>query len=109
MRIVSQNRKLSVEFNQCEIWTQNNVIYRRVGNDSKPIGAYASAERTTEVFEDIHRAYAPVYTISDGLTEEQLKAMLIPSQNVMVKNVVNTGNDMCLTTYDNYVYYMPEE
>ena len=34
MRIVSQNRDLSIDFDRCEIWTQNNLIYRRVGHES---------------------------------------------------------------------------
>ena len=109
MRIVSQNRDLSIDFNQCEIWTQSNVIYRRVGRDSLPIGAYATTERAQEVFEDIHKAYAPIYSISDKLTEEQLRAMIMPSKNVLASNILNAGAEMCLTTYDNYVYYMPEE
>ncbi len=50
MRIVSQDRDLSVEFSQCELWTQSNVIYRRIGTDSKVLGAYATAERAEEVF-----------------------------------------------------------
>lgn len=109
MRIVSQRRDLSVDFDRCEIWTQNNVIHRRVGNDSKIIGVYETEERAKEVFEDIHKAYAPVYSISDKLTEEEVKAMIMPSRNVSAVNIINTGSEMCLTTYDNYVYYMPEK
>lgn len=109
MRIVSQNRDLSVDFDCCEIWTQSSVIYRRVGHDSIPIGVYATPERTKEVFEDIHKAYAPVYSISDKLTEEEIAAMIMPSRNVSAVNIINAGLDMCLTTYDNYVYYMPKE
>lgn len=109
MRIVSQNRNLSIEFEQCEIWMQRNVIYRRVGQDSIPIGVYATEKRTSEVFEDIHKAYAPVYSISDKLTEEEIKAMIMPSRNVSAVNILNAGPEMYLTTYDNYVYYMPKE
>lgn len=109
MRIVSQKRDLSVEFERCEIWTQNNVIYRRIGHDSIPIGVYATPERAKEVFEDIHMAYAPVYSISDKLTKEEITTMIMPSENVRANNIINAGTDMCLMTYDNYVYYMPEK
>ncbi len=60
-------------------------------------------------FEDIHKAFAPVYSISDNLTDEQVNTMLLRSKNVDAVNILNTGTDMCLTTYDNYVYYMPKE
>lgn len=109
MRIVSQNKDLSIDFDRCEIWTQMNVIYRRVGHDSIPIGVYATPERAREVFEDIHKAYAPVYSISDKLTEEEIAAMIMPSKNVSAMNIINAGSEMYLTTYDNYVYYMPEK
>ena len=109
MRIVSQNRDLSIDFNQCEIWTQSNIVYRRVGHDSMPIGVYVTKERAKEVFEDIHKAYAPIYSISDNLTAQEVAAMIMPSVNVSAVNIINTGSEMCLTTYDNYVYYMPKE
>lgn len=109
MRIVSQNRDLSIDFDRCEIWTQSNLIYRRIGHDSIPIGVYRSQERAREVFEDIHKAYAPVYSISDNVSEDEIKRMLMPSKNVVANNIINTGPEICLTTYDNYVYYMPVE
>ena len=109
MRIVSQNGDLSINFDRCEIWMQSNLIYRRIGHDSVPIGVYSSQERVREVFEDIHKAYAPVYSISDNVSEDEIKRMLMPSKNVVANNIINTGLEMCLTTYDNYVYYMPEK
>ena len=109
MRIVSQKRDLSVDFDQCEIWTQDNHIYRRIGMDNQVIGRYASQERAAEVFEDIHKAYAPVYSISCNLTEEQIKGIFIQSENVVARNIIDSDGNMNVTTYDQYVYYMPEE
>lgn len=73
MRIVSQDRDLSVDFSQCEIWTQSNIVYRRIGTYSRVIGVYATAKRAKEVFLDIHNAYNPVGLITCDLTEEQIK------------------------------------
>ena len=108
MRIVSQNRNLSVDFSWCEIWMQYSVIYRRIGNDSKVIGQYVTEERAAEVFEDIHRAYNPVSIISENLNEAQI-SKFIGSENVMAKVVYMDVPDVGITTYDNYVYYMPKE
>lgn len=106
--IVSQNRDLSVEFSQCELWMSSNIIYRRIGTDSKVLGAYATPERARKVFEDIHKAFAPVYSIPNNLSEEQIMA-LIPSKNVQANDIVGLGAEACITTYDDYVYYMPEK
>lgn len=109
MRIVSQDRKLSVDFDSCELWTQGTAICRRIGQDSKVIGVYVTPERAAEVFEDIHRAYAPVYSISSNLTEEEVRNMLVKSENIAANNILEFGEGKSLTTYSEYVYYMPEK
>lgn len=109
MRIVSQDRKLSVEFDGCEIWTQGTVIYRRIGQDSKVIGAYATPERAAEVFEDIHMAYAPIYSISNNLSADELRSIFFKSKNIAACNILEFGEEKSLTTYSEYVYYMPEK
>lgn len=109
MRIVSQDRKLSVDFDRCEIWMQDKFIYRRIGIDNRVIGAYETEERAAEVFEDIHKAYAPVYSISCNLTEEQIKGIFIQSDNIVARNIIDSDGNMNVTTYDQYVYYMPVE
>lgn len=107
MRVVSQNRNYSFDFNRTIFWTQYNIIYARIGTDNIPIGQYESDERAGEVFEDMHRAYSPVGLISVNLTEEQV-AQFVGSCYVPIKcvemNEINTG----ITTYDSIVYYMPE-
>lgn len=55
MRIVSQNRNYSFDFERNVFWQQYNIIYARIGKDNIPIGQYESDERTTEVFKEIHR------------------------------------------------------
>lgn len=107
MRIVSQKRDLSVDLGQCEVWMQDNVIYRRIGNDSKVIGVYATTERAAEVFEDIHKAYSPYGLICDKLSEEQIP-VFAGSKNVRFPVIKIDESDCNITTYDSVVYYMPE-
>ena len=109
MRVVSQSRNFSFDFDRTVFWRQYNVVYAKIGSESTAIGKYESDERAAEVFEDMHRAYAPVYSISDGLSKDQIESMIITSKNVVARNVLNAGQNMYITTFDNYVYYMPEE
>ena len=110
MRIVSQDRTLSIDFDNQEIRRLGSVItLRRAGRDCEVIGEYGSPERAAEVFEDIHKAYAPVYSISNNMTEEELWGIILRSRNVVANNVLNFGQEKCLTTYSEYVYYMPEK
>lgn len=108
MRIVSQDRKSSINFDHYEIWVQGEAVYRRTKGENALLGVYATPQRAEEVFEDIHKAYAPVYSISDKLTDEEITNMIMPSKNVAANNITNVS-DVCLTTYDNYVYYMPKK
>ena len=55
MRVVSQNRDFSFNFDNTVFWTQYNIIYARIGKENIPIGQYESDERATEVFKEIHR------------------------------------------------------
>lgn len=109
MRVVSQSRNFSFDFDRTVFWRQSDVIYAKIGGESIAIGKYKSDERAAGVFEDMHRAYAPVYSISDGLSKEQIESMIVPSKNIEARNVLNAGQSMYITTFDNYVYYMPEE
>lgn len=107
MRVVSQNRNYSFDFDRTIFLTQYNIIYARVGADNILIGQYKSDERAAEVFKDMHMAYSPVGLISTNLTEEQV-SQFVGSCNVPIKcvemNEINTG----ITIYDSIVYYMPE-
>lgn len=71
-------------------------------------GAYESPERAEEVFTDLHDAYAPVGLITSNLSEEQAK-QFVNSENVIIKAIKLDGVDCAVTTYDNYVYRMPEK
>ena len=107
MRVVSQNRDFSFDFDRTVFWAQYNIIYAKIGTESIAIGQYESEERAAEVFEDIHKAYGPYGLICDKLSEEQIQAFC-GSKNLRMP-VINMDNmDCTVTTYDSVVYYMPE-
>ena len=113
MRIISQNRDISVEFDNVILKICNiSLIYAYpYANQTTALvlGKYESKERAREVFDDIHNAYSPVGLITCALSEEQ-EAQFIGSENVK-QNVVMMpveSKDWVVSTYDNYVYYMPE-
>ena len=72
------------------------------------LGKYVSPERAREVFENIHNAYAPVGIITTNLTEEQTKAF-IGSVNLHAQVIQMDEPNTGITTYNEVVYYMPEE
>ena len=108
MRVVSQNRNYSFDFDRTVFWTQYNVIYAKIGVDSIAIGRYESDERAAEVFEDMHEAYSPVGLISTNLTDEQV-AQFVGSCNVPIKCIEMNEPNIGITAYDSIVYYMPKE
>lgn len=112
MRIVSQRRDVSVDFDKVIIKIDGEKFLCAVSYSDFVrkirLGAYDTPERAREVFKDIHNAYAPVGIITTNLTEEQTKAF-IGSVNLHVPviqmNEPNTG----ITTYNEVVYYMPSK
>lgn len=110
MRIVSQDRTLSINFDCCEMKRLGTaIVIHREEHRHEMIGEYDSPERAAEVFEDIHKAYAPVYSISSNLTEDEVRNMIIKSENIAACNILEFGEGKSLTTYSEYVYYMPEK
>lgn len=108
MRIISHNRNHSMNFDRIHLWMQENIIYATSRNERLVLGAYSSNERAAEVFLDIHKAYAPVGIVAANLSEEQIKPF-IGSVNVGMNVIIADLPDYEVTTFDNYVYYMPEK
>lgn len=114
MRIVSQDRKVSINFDNCAVCIAGKYIVASKDMMSAPsriatIGQYESEERAKEVFEDIHKAYAPVYTMSSGMTDEQVREMVVQSKSTASRHITCMPRDSYITVFDNYVYYMPEK
>ena len=112
MRIISQNRDISVEFDNVILKICNgSLIYAYpYANQEEVIvlGKYKSQERAREVFNDIHNAYAPVGIITTNLTEEQTKPF-IGSANLNMPVIKMDEPGTAISTYNEIVYYMPEE
>lgn len=109
MRIVSQDKTVSVEFNRVYIIRdEKEILYLSEGNHRRVLGTYQSVERAKEVFLDIHNAYSPVAVITTELTQEQAK-IFIGSENMNAKIIQMDNPESGVTTYENIVYYMPEE
>lgn len=111
MRIISQNRDASVEFDNVILKICNgSLIYAypyAIQAEVIVLGKYASQERAREVFEDIHKAYAPVGIITTNLTDEQAKEF-IGSENLHLRVVKIDDPSAMISTYDSIIYYMPE-
>lgn len=107
MRIVSQDKTVSIEFDRAHIIRdEKDILYLTDGNHRNILGTYQSEERAKEVFLDIHNAYSPVGVITSGLTQEQAKPF-IGSENINTQIIQMDMQDAAVTTYGNIVYYMP--
>lgn len=111
MRVVSQNEMVSVDFDRTVFVLNGNAIVAKIAEKNVVFGKYESDERAKEVFQDMHKAYAPVYSVSNGLTKKMLEEIFAPSPNMVTRNVLNLrfGRKAYFKTFDNYVYYMPKK
>ena len=107
MRVVSQNRNFSFDFDRTVFWTQYNIIYAKIGTESIAIGKYESDERAAEVFEDMHKAYSPYRLIYKSVPVEQIQ-MGIDLNDFIVPQIEKTDID-CTELSDSIVYYMSKE
>ena len=107
MRIISQNRMYSFDFDRTVFWVQFEIIYAKIGTESIAIGQYESDERAAEVFEDMHKAYSPYRLIYKSVPVEQIQ-MGIDLNDFIVPQIEKTDID-CTELSDSIVYYMPKE
>lgn len=108
MRIISQDKNHSIDFENTYIWKQATHIYAYVGKKDVVLGHYENAERAEEVFMDIHNAYSPVDLITVNMSEEQIQAF-IGSRNISAKVIRMDDADAEITLMQTGVYYMPEK
>ena len=108
MRVVSQNRDFSFDFDQTTFWMQDEYVYARIDSNNQVIGKYESGQRARQVFIDMHNAYSPIQLMSESLSEEQI-AQFVGSKNVPIKCLNLDIPNSSITVFENAIYYMPEE
>ena len=101
MRIISQNRDLSIDFDRTPISVNYNHVLALVGDKERVIGQYETTERAREVFERIHKPYS----------EEELKAQDKPIEfREGISTIQVTANNLGIVSYTSWVVYeMPKE
>ena len=107
MRVSSQSRNFSFDFDRTVFWRQSDVIYAKIGGESIAIGKYKSDERAAEVFEDMHNVYTPYKLTRKNVCAQQI----LPHSglnNFIVPQIEKSSIDY-MPICDSVVYYMPEE
>lgn len=109
MRVVSQSRNFSFDFDRTVFWTQSDVVYAKIGNESIAIGKYKSGERAAEVFEDMHRAYLclPILFQNVEIADDLQRKLIEWNVNCIVAKLPDCTQKA--EQIGNAVYYMPEE
>ena len=110
MRVVSQNKNYSFDFDRTVFWTQYNVIYAKIGNESIAIGQYKSEERAAEVFNDIHNLYCPYKIDFKKIYSEHIGPNVgLLNMNIFMIPQIEQSDIDYKSICDSVVFYMPEE
>lgn len=97
VRIISQHRDRSVNFDNVEICIEDTQIYA-IGNRTTLLGNYGTEERALEVFEEIHGIYKNDFIYSEYIRDRNGHTELISAS----KNPRNIR-----TPEKILVYFMP--
>ena len=109
MRVISQSRNFSFDFDRTVFWRQSDVIYAKIGGESIAIGKYQSDERAAEVFEDMHRAYSglPILFQNIEISEDLEQKLKEWKASCIVAKLPDASQKV--EQIWNAVYYIPEE
>ena len=113
MRIVSQNRTVSIDFSNTFLERFDNCIYclnvsSAENRNRALLGEYETNERAAEVFEEIHKKYdfdIPVIESDQEFTLKELDEEFRKGGNLFLLKDAHQ-NIECI---DNIIYYMPED
>lgn len=109
MRVVSQKKDASYDFDRTVFITNYECISATFDGRTLVIGKYATPERAAEVFMDMHKAYAPVQVVCTNMDEKQVSALVAASKNAPIRCAEMNDPRMAATVFDNLVYYMPDK
>ena len=107
MRIISQNKDLSIDFNHTPICVSYNHVCAIIDGQQKVIGQYETDKRAQEVFNDIHKAYSGDYvkvTEPDDDSYEKLLKYIVDGTPI-----TTTTKDSSVQYINNGIYIMPAE
>ena len=109
MRVISQSRNFSFDFDRTVFWTQYNIIYAKIGTESIAIGQYESEERAAEVFEDMHKALCGETVLFQNveMPDDFQKKLEDWRVNAVILNIPNSESK--IEKIGNHVYFMPKE
>lgn len=115
MRIMSQNRRLSIEFEQYDIGLMGKDIFVKTYGSASihaVIGRYETEDRAREVFNKIHDVYGKDFIVMNNveLLEEDLKLLddTLKSNQLLLSKTDDKSYIEHITN-NNYVFYMPEK
>ena len=109
MRVISQSRNFSFDFDRTVFWRQSDVIYAKIGGESIAIGKYQSDERAAEVFEDMHKALCRETVLFQNveMPDDFQKKLEDWRVNAVISNIPNSESK--IEKIGNHVYFMPKE
>ena len=111
MRVISQDRCYSYDFDRTMFLKQDGVICAHISGDTRDrvIGSYKSSERAAEVFEDIHKAYSDMPLIFQNINPSENFERALKEMNHRAIITVLPDEPMKIEQINNSVYYMPKE
>lgn len=104
MRIISQTKDLSIDFDHTPICVSYNHVCAIIDGQQKVIGQYETDKRAQEVFNDIHKAYSGEPVKITELDESAYKTLLNSIVDPMPIKI-----DSSVEYINNGIYIMPEE
>lgn len=111
MRVVSQDRCESFDFNHTMFWRQDGIIYAHIAGDTRDrvIGRYKSDERADEVFDDMNKAYSDMPLIFQNINPSENFEQALKEMNHRAIITVLPDEPMKIEQINNSVYFMPKE
>lgn len=89
MRVVSQSKDVSLDFDRAVFTANHGMITAMVDGKTFTIGTYANLGREKEVFSDMHKAFSAFQVISTNMDKQQVAEMFAVSKETLINSCIS--------------------
>ena len=108
MRIISQNGKFDLPYENLAIFVEYENVIARFENERHLLGQYSSEAKAIKAMEMLRETYAgmPLVMQNVELTEEEMKAIERMNKCIMVRPIDEPSKVEC---FNNIIFQFPQD
>lgn len=109
MRIISQSKTHSYNFDDICVLVKDNFVCTKKDAQLEILGTYETNERAMKVFDEMHKCYSTIHMLFQNIELSDEEAIEVLERWKTGAILVKDDEPKRLKTFDEDIFYMPEK